>query len=207
MSRIINLTHTIKDKMKGYPGDPIVSFKRFHKIKDIGYNFTELTLGTHSGTHIDVPYHCITNGSSVDKIDINKCIGEAIVVNLNKDKKSQIDVQDFKDINIKKGSKILIKTGWSKYFGKDSFFVDFPGITPQLAKYFISKKVSLIGLEQPSVNPIKHLEVHKILLSGGVVIVETMKLNQIKKNKVFLIVIPLFLRGLDGSPVGAVAIE
>lgn len=207
MSKTIKLTHVIKDKMKGYPGDPIASFKQFHKIKDVKYNVTQVSLGTHSGTHLDVPCHCILNGSSVDKIDLNKCIGEAIVINLKKGSKSMIDINDFKGINIKKGSRILVKTGWSKRFGKDSFFKDFPGITVKLAKYLVSKKVSLIGIEQPSVNPIDHLKVHKTLLNGGVVIVETMKLSEIKKKKVFLVVMPLFLQGLDGSPVGAVAIE
>ena len=81
-------------------------------------------------------------------------------------------------------------------------------ISPELARWFAKKKIVLLGLETPGVHPVEWEKVHKILLKAEIVIVEGLAyLNKLKKDKVFFVTAPLKLKGRDGSPVRAFAIE
>jgi len=211
LSKIIDLTHPITSGMGVFPGDPEVSFEQHHAIKDIGYNVTRVCTGTHSGTHIDVPHHCMYSDHTVDKIPLDAVVGWAEVLDLSdKGPNSEITAADL-DVyadRVGEGARVLLRTNWSKQWGKESFFSEFPGITEAGAMWLTARKVKLIGLEQPSVHPQKHLEVHKALLSAGMFIVESMtNLDQITADRVYLAALPLKLEGLDGALVRAVALE
>ena len=63
MNKIIDLTYMINNKMITYPSPwhPKVSIGRLGKIEEVGRNTRKITLGTHTGTHIDAPLHFISN--------------------------------------------------------------------------------------------------------------------------------------------------
>ena len=70
----------------------------------------------------------------------------------------------------------------------------------------------MIGVEPPSVAEINNAsevtDIHQILLSGGVVIVEGLSnLEALQRSKVFFVALPLKIEGGDGSPCRALAIE
>ncbi|HRX80869.1 MAG TPA: cyclase family protein, partial [Pirellulaceae bacterium] len=70
--------------------------------------------------------------------------------------------------------------------------------------------VALIGVEPPSVADVNNIEevteIHRILLGGGIVIVEGLvNLDQLP-SKVEFIALPLKIRGGDGCPVRAIAV-
>lgn len=197
--------------MPVFSGDPEVSFEQVHSIREIGYNVTRLCIGTHSGTHVDVPKHCILGEKGVDTLSLDALVGWAEVLDLTDkgpgDDIAAADLDRFAD-RVGEGARVLLKTGWSSRFGEEGFFSDFPGVTEGAALWLNSRKVSLLGLEQPSVHPKRHLEVHKALLSSGVALIETMaNLSEITQDRVYLVALPLKLAGLDGSPVRAIAIE
>jgi len=209
--RIVDLTHPITDKMPVYPGDPAVEFTRISTVPDQDYNITDIRFGTHAGTHVDAPYHVLDGRATVDRVDLEVLIGPAEVLDLcEKKPKSEIEVADLERFahRIKPGCRLLIRTDWSTRFGQPGFFTDGPGIAPAAAKWLASKRVQLLGMEQPSVSGKHSLEVHSILLDAGIVLVETMaNLAELREERVWLIVLPLKLTGLDGSPARAVAIE
>jgi len=211
MRQIIDLSHPISDKMPVYPGDPEVSFEQTSTIVESGYNVTRVCMGTHTGTHVDVPHHCIHSDRAVDDIPLDALIGWAEVLDLtNRGQGSEITAADldvFAD-RVTEGSRVLLKTGWSKRFGQPDFFTDFPGVTEGAALWLSARKVQLLGLEQPSVHSEHHLEVHKALLSRKIIVIESIaNLDQIEADRIYLIALPLNLAGLDGSPVRAVGIE
>jgi kynurenine formamidase len=87
-----------------------------------------------------------------------------------------------------------------------------PRISEELARWCVSRGVNILGVEPPSVADVNNLEevtrIHKILLSGGVTIVEGLtNLEQLTQERVFFGALPLPLAGADGSPVRAFAIE
>ncbi len=210
MEKIIDLSHPITHQMGVFPADPAVGVLRHHNYQN-GYMVSQFIMGTHTGTHIDVPIHRIPGGNSVDIVPIDKFTGCAYVMPLE-------GLEPLADINaalldkfadkVKDVDCVIMKTGWSSHFGKDDFFSSFPGITEDGVAWLIDHGIRLIGLETPSVNAIKHLEIHKLLLEKSIVIVESLtNVDALKQEYVRFFAVPLKLQGLDGSPVRAFAIE
>lgn len=197
--------------MPVFPGDPAVDFRRVSTIKDHNYNVTAVTLGTHAGTHVDVPSHVLYEDRGVDSLSLDDMVGWAEVLNLGelppKTAITAAHLDVFAD-RVAEGSRVLLRTGWSKRFGQPDFFTDFPGVSEGAALWLKSRGVRLLGIEQPSVHPTDHLEVHKALLAAGIIVIETMaNLDQIEKDRVYLAALPINLVGLDGSPMRVIAIE
>lgn len=211
MPRIIDLSHPISHAMPVFPGDPEVSFEQIHSITEIGYNVTRVCIGTHSGTHIDVPRHCLDDERGADSVPLDALVGWAEVLDLtDRLATSEITATDLDAFanRVEEGSRVLIKTGWSARFGGNEFFTDFPGITKDAALWLAARKVKLLGIEQPSVHAQHHLEVHKILLSTGMVLVESVaNLDKVTQDRVYLIALPLRMVGLDGAPTRVIAVE
>ena len=211
MARIVDLTHPVFHAMPVFPGDPQVQIEVLRSLDAGQYRLSRVTLGTHAGTHLDAPRHCIADGQTVDQILLDNLVGWAEVLDMSeKGEGEEIDVQDFQrfESRIAEGSRLLVRTGWSKRFCDGGFFSDFPGITQEAAQWLVSHKVRLLGLEQPSTHPTEHLETHRILLSGGVALVESLaNLDELSRERVYLVLLPIKLVGADGAPVRAIAIE
>jgi len=211
MARIIDLTLPIYHGAPTMPWDPKCAVIVHHTIESMKYNITQLIISTHQGTHLDAPYHFFNDGITVDKLDLNKCVGDAHVLDLAlvgpKCSLKPRDLEPFES-RIHPGSRIILRTNWWRHFPKKEYFSDGPMISPELARWLARKKIAMLGLETPGVHPVEWEKVHKILLGAEIVIVEGLAyLNKIKKQKVFFIAAPLPLKGRDGSPVRAMAIE
>ena len=72
MRIIHDISMTIKNGMLVYPGDPGVSLKR---VKEIGHgssaNLSEYCMGSHTGTHVDPPFHFLPEGAKVDAMPLS----------------------------------------------------------------------------------------------------------------------------------------
>lgn len=211
MARIIDLTHTLYHGLEGYPGNYRTELETIHDIPSGGYHVAKLTLDTHLGTHLDVPAHVLAGSGTLEQINLSKCVGPAVLLDLDGiGPNGEIEPDHFKPIahEVREGARILIRTGWQKHFGSPGFYREFPGLSVAAAKYLAERRIALIGLEPPSVHTRDHLEVHKILLGAGIVIVEALAhLDQIKQSSFTLIALPLKIRDGDGGPVRAIAVE
>ena len=211
LRHIIDLTHTISDGMPVFPGDPMVEFQRTAFIHQGGYNVTRVSMGTHTGTHVDVPHHVLPDDRGVDCISLDALVGWAEVLDLGEmapgSEITSADLNKFTD-RVTNGSRVLLRTGWSKRWGSPEFFTKFPGISEGAAAWLTARKVALLGIEQPSVHTTMHREIHKALLAEKIVLIETMaNLHEITSDRVYLAALPMKLAGLDGSPMRVVAIE
>ena len=66
-----------------YPGDPVPAAEPVNEIrKGDAFNLTRITLGTHSGTHMDAPWHFIPEGKTIEEITLEQTIGPCHVVAL-----------------------------------------------------------------------------------------------------------------------------
>jgi len=210
MRKVIDLTHDISHHMQVFPGDPPVSVLTPHTYES-GYMVSQVVFGTHTGTHVDAPVHKIKGTKAIDEISINTFMGRAFVMDATFLKPRDVLIRDnldkFKD-KVKDVSAVILKTGWSKYFGHDDYFSKFPGISEEAAPWFYENGITLLGLETPSVHAIKHEKIHLLLLEKEVVIVESLaNVEEITGEYVDFFAVPLKLKGLDGSPVRAYAIE
>lgn len=195
-------------------GDRGVDWDNAMEIPKDNWNARLLHLYSHSGTHMDAPSHFIPGGRSIDRIDLNKCIGPALLIDLGEvtDKfliePKHIDV--YKN-RICRGSRIIFKTCWSKYYGQPAFRDQCPRISLELADYLADLDINLIGVEPPSVadvhNQSELVSVHRAFLEKEIVIVEGLcNLDKIPQEEFTIMALPLPIIDGDGSPCRVVAL-
>ena len=181
-----------------YPGDPTPKVSKLASISNGDlYNLTHFSACAHNGTHVDAPCHFIENGKTVGEMDLCKMVGEAYVVESFGDigkTEAQDILRKARQHSIEASTRILIKG--------DST------VTKEAAEAFYLGGVSLLGVESQSVGPIDApMEVHKILLSQEVVLLEGLRLSGVNDGAYFLFAAPINIGESDGAPCRAVLVD
>ena len=212
--KVIDLTITISEQIATFPGSPQPNFINWETLEKDGYNLELLFLSSHTGTHIDAPYHFLKKGQKIHQIMTRRLVTEAILIRIRKGANQSITKTDIEKFEkkygvINDGSTIIFHTGWQKNLEKESYFLKNPGLAVSAARYLVSKKINLVGIDSPSIDLGKDskFSVHHILAKGGILIVENLSnLEKIHSEKFHLIVAPLKLKNATGSPVRAMAL-
>ena len=173
-------------------------------------NVSVLTTGTHTGTHLDAPLHFIPEGMSLDALDLSTLVGPAQVVEIFG--RDQVTSADLEGAGITRGTvRVLLKTDNTRLRRKNNPHFDsgYVGLAPSGAQWLVSHGVRLVGIDYLSIGPYgpMNTETHKIVLGGGMVVVETLVLDGIAPGKYTLIALPPKFQGLEGSPCRALLIE
>ena len=211
--KLLDLTLTVSENIPIFPGSPQPSFVQDKNIKNDGYNSELLFLSSHTGTHLDAPYHFQEKGEKIHEISLKRLVSSAILVKSRKKGDQPItktDIQKFekKHGKIPSGYTVIFWTGWQKMIKNISYFIRNPGLSTAAAKYLVSKKINLVGTDSPSIDlgKDKRFPVHHIFSKNNVLIVENLtNLEKIRSSKFHFVVLPLKLKGATGSPVRAIA--
>jgi len=211
--KLLDLTLIVSENIPTFPGSPQPSFVQDKNIKNDGYNSELLFLSSHTGTHLDAPYHFQEKGEKIHEISLKRLVSSAILVKSRKKGDQPItktDIQKFekKHGKIPSGSTVIFWTGWQKMIKNISYFIRNPGLSTAAAKYLVSKKINLVGTDSPSIDlgKDKRFPVHHIFSKNNVLIVENLtNLEKIRSSKFHFVVLPLKLKGATGSPVRAIA--
>ena len=211
--KIIDLTLTVSDKIPTFPGSPQPNLIPWENIKEDGYNLEVLFLSSHTGTHMDAPHHFLEKGAKIHEISLKKLVSEAALIQCRKNGGQSItktDIQKFEKNHgkIENFSSVIFYTDWQKNLQKKYYFTKNPGLSVSAAKYLVSKKISLVGIDSPSIDLGKDskFSVHQVFAKKGVLIVENLaNLDKIKLPTFHLVVLPLKLKNATGSPVRAIA--
>ena len=209
--KVIDLTLTVSEKIPTFPGSPKPHFIEWETIPKDGYNLELLFLSTHTGTHIDAPFHFVKNGKKIHEIKPERLVNEAVLIRIGKNSNrsiSKTDIQNFEQKNgkIENGSTVIFHTGWQKNLNKEFYFTENPGLSVSAAKYLVSKKINMVGIDSPSIDlgTDSKFSVHHVLAKNNILIVENLaNLNKIKSNNFHLITSPLKLKNATGSPIRA----
>ena len=212
--KFIDLTLPVSEKIPTFPGSPQPIFIQWENIKDDGYNLELLFLSSHTGTHLDAPYHFLEKGKKIHENSLKRLIINAILIKIRKRRDQAITKTDIQKFEKKHGkipneSTIVFWTGWQKMIKNDSYFVNNPGLSVTAAKYLISKKTNLVGIDSPSIDlgKEKRFLIHHLFAKNDVLIVENLaNLDKIKSWKFQLAVLPMKLENATGAPVRAVGI-
>lgn len=210
----IDLSHTIKrKKMMVYPGDPSVLIDEYLIHEQDYCHVDKININSHTGTHIDVPYHFIKNGKNTSDYSIENFIKPGIVIDITEKKENEeISISDFEkyDKKIIEECSIVIHTGWAKYFGTEKYLYH-PYLGEDTAEYLAYKKVSIVALDTLSIDSTldKVWNTHIALLSKEILIVENLNnLDKLNKDESYIFgFIPLKLENSDGSPIRAFAMK
>lgn len=203
--KIYDISLTISNKMTVWPGQgkPSIKTKNSPQSDSI---ITKISLVSHNGTHVDAPKHFIKSGKSIDKVEPEKLVGKCKVIDLTTFFKAggpaEIGWAHFEQAKVKKGDRLLLKTGNYKYFETKKFTNDYISLSADAAKNLIKRQIVLVGIDYYGIekrgNP-GH-PVHKSLLKEGIVIVEGLNLKNVPAGEYLLACAPLKLEGADASP-------
>ena len=208
-SKVYDLTRAISPEVAGVTWRPAKIFK-----KD-GWNARTLELYSHSGTHMDAPYHFEVSPATIDQYPASRFFGIAHILDITSTGKQQLlKVEDLHPYwgKIKPGDSVLIRMGWDHTFGTKNYTDGLPRIGEELAQRLVETKINMLAVEGPSVADVNNLpevtRIHEILLGGDVIIIEgLMNTHMIKGEKVFLVALPLKVKDGDGAPARVMALE
>jgi arylformamidase len=192
--------------MVHWPDNPPVSIER---ALDMGQgdaaNVSKLSMGVHTGTHMDAPIHFFPAGKGIDTMPLTAAIGRARVIEIS-DAES-IKTEELSPHQIQAGERILFKTrNSSRCWQTNDFVKDFVYISSNAAQYLAEQKVQTVGVDYLSVGGFfkDGAETHHALLKAGIWIIEGLNLSNVRPGFVELICLPLKIEGSDGAPARAI---
>ena len=171
-----------------------------------GANESKLDIPVHTGTHVDAPYHVLSNGKKINELSPDKFMGKCIVLDFTK-VKDAITKKDLENVKLKiqKDDIVLLKT---KNFLEKFFDPGFTYLNESGAKFLASKKIKAVGIDSLGIerNQPNH-PTHNILAGKNIPIFEGLDLSKIKQGRYFFHGLPLKIKNGDASMVRAVLIE
>lgn len=220
--KMIDISRTIKVDMEMYPGDTGPQITKVSGLDEgDSYNISRITLGTHTGTHVDPPLHLIRDGAGIDSLPMNTLVGNARVLDLSLINRP-IEAGDIGPFEA--GEIILLKGGSGDSSGSDgpggldgsadSGSSGDPGtsggayLTAACARYLVDIGIKTIGTDAISIGALdEEYEVHHTLLDAGIVVIEGLEMTDVEAGDYFLVCLPLKIANGDGGPARAVLIK
>ena len=199
---LIDISQPLKRGVPVWPGDTEFSFDLAWRKEESGsVNVGRITMSTHTGTHIDAPFHFEDDGSKVIELDPAVYVGHARLIDLLG--VESIGAEDLKGQVPGGIARLLIRTG--SWRGRNRFPGDITYLRPDAAPLLAERGVRLVGIDVPSVDPIdsQDLPAHHALHANAVHILEGLMLGEVEPGDYELISLPLPLQESDGSPVRA----
>ncbi len=195
--------------MPTYEGEPGPKLDYRSQLSE-GDPFTvsTLSLGSHTGTHVDAPSHFLDGAPTVDSLPLEALVGPAYVAEFGGD--THITAADLDSMAIPSDCRrVLFKTRNGRFWDDDEFHTDFIALAPDAARKLADRGTRLVGIDYLSIEKIDagpH-EVHETLLAGGIVILEGLDLRRVAAGGYFLICAPLNVVGAEGAPARAFLID
>jgi arylformamidase len=213
--KLVDLTLEITSDMITFPGYPMPAFIKWSNFETQGYISETMFLSTHTGTHMDAPFHFDPNGPTIDKVEIERYVcNNALLLKIQKDSNQIISSDDIRrnsKCEIKEKDTIVFSTGWEmRIKEKDNYINNNPGLSKDAAEFLVEKKVNAVAIDCPSIDKgtDSGLVVHKTLLSNQILIIENLcNLYRFNNQRFTLLITPLKLVGASGSPIRAIGIE
>lgn len=200
---LYDLSPIVRPELPVWPGDTPFSAPLAWSMAEGGtVNVSAITTTPHLGSHADAPFHTEPRGEGIADLPLERYLGPCRVVKVPP--QPLIEPRHLDGIDLSSPPRLLLKT--ESVRDRKTFPERFSAISPELAALLGEKRVLLVGLDTPSVDPFdsKTLDTHHALAKGGVAILEGLVLDGVPEGIYELIALPLRMAGLDASPVRAV---
>lgn len=162
----------------------------------------DLTIMSHAGTHIESPAHMGQRESQhIASFPVETFFGPAVLAEVThrapRGRVTAADLEAATGGDVQAGDILLV---WGRYAAEDR-----PRLTLDAAQWIVARGVKLLGFD--SVDGIED-DAHDVILGNGIPMLEDyINVGQVQSRRVFLLAVPLFVEGLDASPVHAVILE
>ena len=204
--KIIDITPPITSELAVFPGD--VPFARNISMDfSLGHHLQLSSFQStfHLGAHADSSSHYHKEGKGVEARNLSAYLGPCQVVNVETQTGSRIFPSMVKDPI--QAPRVLFRT--MSFPNPNVWTSDFMSLSPELIDFLYEKKVILVGIDTPSVDPAdsKALESHQKIYERELCVLEGLLLNDVQPGLYQLVALPLPFVGADASPVRAVLLQ
>jgi len=204
---IFDITRTLGMDTLTISDDPAFESTQILAIQngDIA-NLNRLLMSSHTGTHLDAPYHFFDNLSPLDQLPVKRFVLDAQVISIQDVREIRLD--EIENYTIIEGQAILFKTR-NRHLSREGFSEKFVDLTESAARWLVQKKISLVGIDYLSIERFDDdtFPVHRILLGSNILILEDIDLSTIEPGSYQLICLPLKFKKSDGAPCRAILIK
>lgn len=177
--------------------------------RESGYCASSIEMGSHTGTHIDAPFHFFEDGIGVDRIPLRSLITAGHILDLRSAPKA-IDAGVLNQEADRMGGlvsrrAVVLWTGWERFFGEPQMH-DHPYLTEDAARALIESGTTVVGIDAIGVDDSlgSRFPAHHLLLRAGVPIVENLRgLEALGAGPCGLGFVPISLADADAAPVRA----
>jgi len=205
-----DLSHPLGPSTQVYPGDPPVEASPHATHDEDGYRVTRLSLGTHSGTHVDAPSHTEPDGRTLDDFPVDAFAFDARLVDCTDcGPRDAIERAALPETD---AEMLVLRTGWADRWGTDAY-LDHPYLAPAAAAWCAERGYH-VALDALSVDPTPTpnagpgepdgVPAHHELLGADRLVVENLTNLAGLPGRFTLRAYPLPVAAADGAPVRAV---
>lgn len=213
--KFYDLSQPVFDHCPGWPTYEPTTVRYEACYEKDRFNAEQIRLNSHTGTHLDAPFHFYPDGTTIDQMDVSLFQGNAVIVDLRNiiHAKEGIEVSHLEPYmdRIQKDSIVLFATGWGpKRSMEHEYMYDWPYLTGPAAEWLKEKGIKGVGIDAMSMGGWYDgtgRPCHEVLLSAGIWILEELhipdELTEI--GNCYLMAYPIKLKGFSGAPTRAVA--
>jgi arylformamidase len=209
---VIDVSLAIGPDLLVWPGNPGVVIEPASRIsRGDSSNVSEIRLGSHTGTHIDPPFHFLDDAATADELPLDVMIGEAMVADLT-GTAGPVGPDELAGLSLSEEvTRLLLRTDNSALWATDppAFPVEYVSLSADGARWLVDHGIRLIGIDFLSIEArgAPGHPTHRTLLEAGVVILEGLDLSGVAPGEYTLVCFPLKIAGGDGAPTRAVLLE
>jgi len=210
-----DLTALLQTHMPVWPTSSLPVFEPVGIVSRDGYSIERISCMTHTGTHMDAPYHFLEDGVTVDRIPPSQLVGPAAVLDLRGEADGTLLHAKALEKHWPKKVHpdfVLLRTDWSqKRAPTKEYLYDFPGLDPDAAQWLVQRSVKGVGTDTLGIDPYSNtkFEAHKVLLGKGIWLLEALDhLDTLSEEVEYTLVAgPLKIAGASGAMARVFAIE
>jgi arylformamidase len=202
----IDVSVPLRSGMVHWPDNPPVRIERMLDMEsgDVA-NVSTISLGSHTGTHMDAPIHFVRGGEGMDRMPLEATVGRARVIEIQDPVSIKPDELDPHGIG--RGQRVLFKTRNSaRRWWAEDFIEDFVYVSQEAARYLADLEARTVGVDYLSVGGFwkDGVETHQALLGAGIWVIEGLDLSGIEPGDYELICLPIKVEEGDGAPARAI---
>ncbi len=208
--RIYDCTLTLKQGVVVYPGDPPFTSELVTEDGVGGEcRIRRLSMGSHTGTHIDAPAHLLPGGRTLEQFPLQLWLGPVRVVAVASER--EVKAEDLGRADPRGCTRLFIKTQNSTLWNDcpHLFVKDHVYLSAEAARYLAGLQLLLVGFDYLSVDRYGDhtLPAHHILLEQGIPIVEGLNLASVRPGDYQLVCAPLCLAHAEAAPARVFLLE
>jgi len=176
---------------------------------------SEIDIMSHLGTHVEAPCHHGALTKDVTALPFTHYMGRGVLLRLNtcapRALITRADLAAADGGRCQPGDVLVLDSPYHSEPFVVSAADERPQLSREAAEWFVEKRVKAVGFGDGVAienNPEHCVACHDLMLGNDILFIEVMQNIGQLRDDVFLVMFqPLPIRGLDSSPVNAIAIE